>query len=137
MNAQKRDNNEPIITATAEAVGYWPQLMDKSAGFDLLAHGPAGSFVVEIKNPKRKWKLTANEKRVKKQIEAAGGKYHIVQRPQEFLDVVGVTLDSLTFPQLAAVADLGRFADNDTKRLADEAVKIISRRNAGMEWHND
>lgn len=84
MIAQRRDNNEAEIIAHAKRLGCAVISMDKSAGFDLLVIGPDGRpHIVEVKNPAAKWKIEPAEQKRREQVEAVGGKYHIVFTPDD------------------------------------------------------
>jgi len=88
MNAQKRDANEGEIIDFLRGVGAYVSQMDKSAGFDLLV--VCGLvYVVEVKNPARKWKLTEAEAKTKQEIESAGGRYYIVETVEAAARVIG------------------------------------------------
>ena len=79
--ADKRDANEGEIIELLRYMGCIVIQMDRHAGFDLVVVTPADGkvHIVEVKNPERKWKLTPAEKTKKEQVEAAGGKYEIVE----------------------------------------------------------
>lgn len=89
MIAQRRDNNEDQITDAITARGWHYIKMDKSAGFDLLVVTPFGNHIVEVKNPARKWVLEPAEQKQKSKVEKAGGKYNIVEYPED-LNLLGI-----------------------------------------------
>ena len=90
MIAQRRDGNEPTIVQALERCGAYVARMDKSVGFDLLAVGPRGTYVIEVKDPLQRWKLTPNEAAVKAEIELCGGAYFVIETIDE---AVGLAMD--------------------------------------------
>jgi hypothetical protein len=88
MNAQKRDANEPEIIEFLRGVGTRVQQMDKSDGFDLLVTCGL-HYIVEVKNPARKWALTEAEQKTKDEIESAGGRYYVVTSVEDAARVIG------------------------------------------------
>ena len=83
MKAAKRDDNEKEIVEFLRACGARVQFMDKDAGFDLLVTYQGKHLVVEVKNPKRKWKLTDAEQETKRQIQHADGVYYILENEND------------------------------------------------------
>ena len=79
MKAAKRDDNEKEIVEYLRAAGARVQFMCKDEGFDLLVTYQGVHFVVEVKNPARKWVLTEAEKKTLEEIEYAGGVYYILE----------------------------------------------------------
>jgi hypothetical protein len=86
----KRDGNEPEIVAAILASGSeWIQA-DRYAGYDGLAVSPrTGVHICEIKNPKYKWKFTPREAALKARVEAVGGKYNVIEYPEQAADLCG------------------------------------------------
>ena len=79
VKAAKRDDNEKEIVEYLRGCGARVQFMDKDAGFDLLVTYQGIHFVVEVKNPARKWKLTDAEKETQEQMEGKGAPYFIIE----------------------------------------------------------
>lgn len=90
MIAQKRDANEPEIVKALRAVGCGYVYMDKGAGFDGLVQSPRnGLHVFEIKDPKKRWKLTDAEQARKNELEDWGGVYNVVLTVEQALEIAG------------------------------------------------
>ena|SRR3990167_9388758 len=83
-----RDSNEAEIIQFLRATGARVQQMTERAGFDLLVTCEL-HYIVEVKNPARKWKLTEAEAKTKQEIESAGGRYHIVETVEQAARVIG------------------------------------------------
>lgn len=90
MQAQKRDANEHPIVRALRAVGCIWIPMDKTAGFDAIVISPrTGTHIFEIKDPEKRWKLTAAEEKRKTEVEAVGGLYCIVLTVEQALIIAG------------------------------------------------
>jgi len=75
---QKPDSNAKEFDEMLIAVKAYPQPMRREDGFDRLVHGLLPfPIVMEYKQPHGT--LTANEKRVKAAVEAAGGLYLVIR----------------------------------------------------------
>lgn len=86
----KRDANERDIVSFWRHLGFlWVQ-MDRYAGFDGLLVTRSSVYIVEIKNPAVKWRLTENEKERKEQVEQLGQKYNVIQTLSDASKLVGV-----------------------------------------------
>lgn len=124
MYAQRRDNNEPQIIATAQALGAYVQQMDKSAGFDLLVCD-MDTHIVEVKNGNGK--LTDSEAKVKAAVESAGGVYNIARSVFDVLEILGVSIQEIPTQQLWRLYnDLGKYQDDkDARELAGLCFKRL------------
>jgi len=79
-----RDRNEAALIELWRACGCFVSQMDRMKGYDLIIVCPrTGVHIVEVKNPAYKWELTDTEKRIKSEVEAAGGFYNIIQHEHE------------------------------------------------------
>ena len=77
----KRDANEAEIIEFLRRVGCVVVQMTKDAGFDLIVASPrTGTHIVEVKNPAKKWTLTAAEKILREQI---GEQYIIIENLED------------------------------------------------------
>ena len=74
----RRDANEAEIIAELERQGWDVTRQDRWAGFDLLAVRGSRSRIIEVKNPRTRWKLTAREVAKQAAVESAGAEYEIV-----------------------------------------------------------
>lgn len=85
----KRDANE------AELVSFWKRCgciwipQDRRAGFDGLLVAWSGIYIVEVKNPAGKNRLTEAEKRCKAEIESTGQAYNIIRTVEEAARLIG------------------------------------------------
>jgi len=60
-------------------------------GYDLVIVCPrTGVHIVEIKNPAYEWELTPAEKKRKAEVEAAGGRYNIIETDEQARRLVGL-----------------------------------------------
>ena len=88
--ADKRDVNERRLIDLWRGIGCTVIQMDRNAGFDLLVIRGINfikrTFIVEVKNPALKWKLTESESRLKEKI---GDEYNIIQTDEEALELIG------------------------------------------------
>lgn len=85
----RRDSNEKAILQFWKAMGCEWTPQPRQNGFDGVLVALNGVHIVEIKNPARKWQLTAGEKAKKAAVEAAGGTYHIIQTDDEARRLIG------------------------------------------------
>jgi len=91
MNAQKRDANEPAIIEVLRGAGAGVQQMDKDDGHDLTVFHRGYTFICEVKNPARAWKLTKNEQAVKELCEWHGVQYWILETEADALKMLEFT----------------------------------------------
>ena len=84
----KRDANE------AELVKLWTDLgavwvkQDRFAGFDGLLLYQGRAYVVEIKNPRRKWHYTDREMARMIDFGKVGIQYHTIETPEKALELI-------------------------------------------------
>lgn len=79
-----RDKNEAALIELWRACGCFVSQMDRMKGYDLVIVCPrTGVHIVEIKNPAYKWTLTDDEKKIKAEVEAAGGRYNIIETDEQ------------------------------------------------------
>ena len=90
MRLNRRDENERQLVEFWRAMGcHWVE-MSRHAGFDGVLVALNGTHIVEVKNPARRWALTAAEVARKQAVEAAGGVYHIVETDDDARKVIGL-----------------------------------------------
>jgi hypothetical protein len=88
-HTNRRDDNEQELLDFWRLCGcHWVQMLP-GQGFDLLLFHRSAVYLVEIKNPARKWVLTPDE--VKMQ-ELAGDNYHIVENLEQAAKLIGAEL---------------------------------------------
>lgn len=75
---------DEMIKALQSAGVFVLEMSRFRSGFDLLAIGPSGSYILRYGDEP----LTSFEALVKAGVEAAGGGYYIVRNPQEAIDLV-------------------------------------------------
>jgi len=91
-NTNKRDINE------AEIVRFWLMFgalwiqQKLEAGFDGLLIYKGEKYIVEIKQPDCKDRLTNNERATRDLMERQGVKYHIITTIEEAAELVGFEL---------------------------------------------
>jgi len=85
-----RDANEPELVKFWKQLGYKWIPMRAGQGFDGLLITPLNIYIVEIKNPAKKWKLEDNEKKLKEDVEYFGHEYHIIETMQDAEYLAGV-----------------------------------------------
>ena len=90
MKADRRDANEPEFVQLWQALGYTWIAMKPGQGFDGLLVTPLDIYVIEVKNPARKWKLTDCERKTKEAIERNGQEYHIIETLEDAKYIAGV-----------------------------------------------
>jgi hypothetical protein len=90
MIAQKRDTNEAELITIWRGVGALVIPMDKSAGFDLLVIHRGKVYVVEVKQPGKRYRLTDAERARCTEVEAVGVPYNIVQTADDALEMLGL-----------------------------------------------
>jgi len=81
----KRDANEQGLIDLWVSLGCEVVQMDRHAGFDLLVVSHETVYIVEVKNPKRAWRLTDAEADLQSRI---GQHYHIIQTDEEAMELV-------------------------------------------------
>ena len=87
--SDKRDANESELVDALRQIGCVVIPMDRHAGFDLIVVSPrTGVHIVEVKNPLRRWKLTANELETKARITHAGASYEIIETVEDVMRMV-------------------------------------------------
>jgi hypothetical protein len=83
-----RDANEREIIDALRAAGCYVQQMDRKDGFDLLVVKNTEVFIMEVKNPARKWTLTNAEQKLQEEMGCQRAIYWIIEYPQEALNVI-------------------------------------------------
>jgi hypothetical protein len=88
----KRDDNEE------EIVEFWRQMgcvwipMSRTAGFDgVLVDRRIRVFIVEIKNPRVRWKFTEAEKKLRAEI---GNAYHTIFNRADAAALIGLEAEN-------------------------------------------
>jgi hypothetical protein len=93
----KTDANSKELDAYAESLGV--QLIKCSEfaelGFDRIylfkpSFGPGETFLVEYKNPTRRWTLTPTEQTRREQCLRVGVHYNVIECPAQIADMLGV-----------------------------------------------
>jgi hypothetical protein len=90
MAHDRRDNNEVEIVKFWSGCGCLWVAQSRTAGFDGILIDRTGLYIVEIKNPSRKYHLTPAEMQTKLQIEDIGGEYHIITSIEEAAALIGM-----------------------------------------------
>jgi hypothetical protein len=83
-----RDANEREIVDALQAAGCYVQQMDRKDGYDLMVVNHNGIFIMEVKNPLRKWVLTPAELNLSNKMSAHGQRYWIIEYIEEALNAV-------------------------------------------------
>jgi hypothetical protein len=83
-----RDANEREIIDALRAAGCYVQQMDRKDGFDLLVINRNGVFIMEVKNPTKKWTMTPAEQKLMDEMSARGQIYYVIEDIQEALNVI-------------------------------------------------
>ena len=85
----KRDENEAEIVEKFREYHALVIQMPRSCGYDLQVHFGGFSLPpIEVKNPKRYWKLTDAEAAFKEDCEKRGIEYIVILHPAEVIDII-------------------------------------------------
>jgi hypothetical protein len=79
----KRDDNEPEILRRMQELGCAWRACSRHEGHDGWVLYGEMWYCVEIKNPKKRWELTPAEKKMQIWVRLNGGKYYILQFPED------------------------------------------------------
>jgi len=92
-NTNKRDANEKsILEFWRKFDTFWIQALPGQGCDGFLFH--AGTvYVVEIKNPATRWKLTKEEDRTKTMVESIGIGYRIIQTTKDAARLIGIDIE--------------------------------------------
>lgn len=92
--AARVDRNQPEIVRHLRSAGAVVVITSQlKNAFDILVGFRGRLFVMEIKDPHQppsKRRLTSGEETCKRRIEASGNNYHIVETPNQALEIIGI-----------------------------------------------